>query len=183
MKRPTFYEILQVASDASFEVISSAYRTIMSKLRKHPDLGGDADEAARINEAYETLSDPSRRARYDTELAKRGGAEDENSPASVERRRVPRHAVDTTVSYCISHDQNWYSARVKDVSILGIRIQSHQPFREGQQLVIAPTNLASPAIHGTVRWRRMFHPSWFERIYEAGIEFSDQITDIDERIS
>jgi len=183
MKKTNYYKILQVASDASPEVITSAWRTIMSKLKKHPDLGGNQEEAVLINEAYETLSNPVRRAKYNVELVTKETDETTASETVLERRRVPRHDVDTTVSYCISHDQNWYSARVKDISILGIRLQSHEPFKEGQKLVIAPTNLASPAIHGMVRWKRMFHPSTFERVYEAGIEFFDQITDIEDRIS
>lgn len=185
MSKRSYYDILQVARDASQEVISSAYRTIMSRLRKHPDLGGDTDEAASINEAYETLSDTKRRAEYDGAL---GDAPLKFSSiirehGKRERRRVPRRDVNAVVSFCIGHDQNWHSARVKNVSILGIRLQSHEPFEVGQHLIIVPSNLAAMAIHGTVRWKRMFHPSNFERVYEAGIEFSDQITDIDDRIS
>lgn len=62
------YHVLQVAHDASSEVICAAYRTVMSKLRAHPDLGGDASLAALINEAYDTLRDPGRRALYDASL-------------------------------------------------------------------------------------------------------------------
>lgn len=183
MKESTYYDILQVARDASPEVIASAYRTIMTKLKKHPDLGGRTDEAAVINEAYETLSDPSRRARYDEGLGGAGRDSGSENSSEVERRRVPRHGADATVSYCIGDSSEWGKARVKDVSTLGMRLQSRSPIDVGRHLIIAPANLAAPAIHGTVRWSRKFHPSMFERIYEAGIEFSDQITDIDERIS
>ena len=41
---------------------------MMSKLRLHPDLGGDTAGAALINEAYAVLSDPAKRARYDLQL-------------------------------------------------------------------------------------------------------------------
>ena len=67
--RCDFYKLLQVQPDASVEVIEAAYRTVMHRLRKHPDLGGDHALAALINEAITTLRDPARRAEYDRALA------------------------------------------------------------------------------------------------------------------
>jgi hypothetical protein len=66
--RRNFYRLLQVQPDAPVEVIRAAYRTIMLKLKKHPDLGGSDLDASDLNEAYEVLSDPKRRAAYDKEL-------------------------------------------------------------------------------------------------------------------
>ena len=60
-----FYHLLQVQLDASPEIIKASYRTIMGKLKFHPDLGGSPNMAILINEAYEVLSDPMQRARYD----------------------------------------------------------------------------------------------------------------------
>jgi curved DNA-binding protein CbpA len=60
-----YYQILHVAPDAPLEIIRSSYRTLMQKLRMHPDLGGDRDAAARINRAYNTLANPQQRAAYD----------------------------------------------------------------------------------------------------------------------
>lgn len=182
----TYYEVLQVSPDAATEVITSAYRTLMSKLRRHPDLGGDEKEASLINRAYEVLSDSGQRVAYDLTLVsnrsptvkRRKRRED-----FIEKRRAQRQPSNATVSYCVEHDARWYPARVRDFSKLGVRLQSHEPFFEGKHVVIAPTNVAATAFHGTVRWTRMFHPSVFERIYEAGIEFSDQISDIDQRLS
>jgi curved DNA-binding protein CbpA len=66
--RPNYYRILQVQPDALPEIIHASYRTMMRELKMHPDLGGSATQAALLNEAYETLSDPRRRAAYDEEL-------------------------------------------------------------------------------------------------------------------
>jgi hypothetical protein len=66
-----FYRILQVQPDASVEVIEASYRTLMQRLRMHPDLGGDHQDAALINEAFATLRDPVRRAAYDRMIAAR----------------------------------------------------------------------------------------------------------------
>jgi hypothetical protein len=66
--RPNYYRILQVQPDALPEIIHASYRTMMRKLKMHPDLGGSATQAALMNVAYETLNDPRRRAAYDEEL-------------------------------------------------------------------------------------------------------------------
>ncbi len=67
--RRNYYRILHVQPDAPLEVIHSSYRTMMKALRVHPDLGGDTLNAALINEAYQVLSSPERRIRYDDFLA------------------------------------------------------------------------------------------------------------------
>lgn len=71
--RRNYYRILQVQPDAHEAVIRTAYRTLMQKLRLHPDLGGDGATAALINEAYAVLSDPARRAEYDAQLGRGHG--------------------------------------------------------------------------------------------------------------
>lgn len=66
--RRNYYRILQVQPDAPTEIIRASYRTLMRELKKHPDLGGSTWDAEVLNEAYETLSNPQRRAAYDDEL-------------------------------------------------------------------------------------------------------------------
>ncbi len=62
-----YYDILGVGRDATGEQIKKAFRRIARTT--HPDAnGGDADSAAAFREAaeaYEVLSDPDRRRRYD----------------------------------------------------------------------------------------------------------------------
>lgn len=60
------YDILQVAPHAEPEVIESAYKRLARKY--HPDVNhaADAHERMRVlNQAYEILSNPTERARYD----------------------------------------------------------------------------------------------------------------------
>jgi hypothetical protein len=66
--RRNYYRVLHVQPDAPVEIIRTSYRTLMHRLRMHPDLGGDDWNAAVINEAFATLSDPAKRARYDATL-------------------------------------------------------------------------------------------------------------------
>jgi hypothetical protein len=63
--RRNYYRILQVQPDAPPEIIRASYRTMMLELKMHPDVGGSSSEAAMLNEAYEMLIDPERRAAYD----------------------------------------------------------------------------------------------------------------------
>lgn len=57
------YEELGVPKDADASTIKRAYRKRSSAA--HPDRGGDARAMTRINVAYDILSDPARRERYD----------------------------------------------------------------------------------------------------------------------
>ncbi len=66
--RRNHYRTLHVQPDAPFEVIKANYRTLMQKLKLHPDLGGDHWAAVHVNAAYAILSNPARRAAYDRKL-------------------------------------------------------------------------------------------------------------------
>ena len=66
--RRNYYRILRVQPDASAAVIRNNYRTLLQKLRLHPDLGGDHWNASLLNIAYNTLRHPHRREAYDQEL-------------------------------------------------------------------------------------------------------------------
>ena len=67
-----YYEILEVSKNASKEVIEKAYKVLAKKY--HPDLQNSENKSIAeqkmklINEAYEILSDDSKRQEYDNEL-------------------------------------------------------------------------------------------------------------------
>jgi DnaJ domain len=65
------YEVLQVSPEASIEVIRAAYRALARAY--HPDVNADPEATPhmrRLNAAYQVLSDPDRRARYNAALAR-----------------------------------------------------------------------------------------------------------------
>jgi len=70
--RRNHYRVLHVQPEAPMEVIRASYRTMMGRLRGHPDLGGNTAEAAMVNDAWAVLSDPLRRAAYDRALRAAG---------------------------------------------------------------------------------------------------------------
>lgn len=86
--RRNHYRILHVQPEAPEAVIRASYRTIMQRLRAHPDLGGDYRVAAQINEAYAVLTDPARRAAYDAELGLRHPRRPGTAPETVQAREA-----------------------------------------------------------------------------------------------
>ncbi len=67
MAKRDYYEVMGVSKTASDDELKKAYRTLAKKY--HPDLNGGDKECEEkfkeVNEAYEVLSDPQKRARYD----------------------------------------------------------------------------------------------------------------------
>ncbi|GGI09255.1 molecular chaperone DnaJ [Egicoccus halophilus] len=60
---PDLYDLLDVPRDASAEDIKRAYRR--QARQHHPDAGGDEETFKQLTHAYQVLSDPQKRARYD----------------------------------------------------------------------------------------------------------------------
>jgi len=91
-----FYELLEVASDASLDDIKRAFRREIAKY--HPDkvqhLGKEFQEiaarkAAELTRAYKTLTDPAARAEYDAEEEGQPSAQARPSPAPPSSPATP----------------------------------------------------------------------------------------------
>ena len=64
-----YYEILEVSKDANQDEIKKAYKKLAKKF--HPDINkesGAEEKFKKINEAYEVLSDETKRKEYDQKL-------------------------------------------------------------------------------------------------------------------
>lgn len=58
-----YYNILGVSRSANQDEIKKAYRKLA--LEYHPDRGGDTEKFKEVNEAYQVLSNPQKKAQYD----------------------------------------------------------------------------------------------------------------------
>ncbi|RYD65743.1 MAG: J domain-containing protein [Verrucomicrobiaceae bacterium] len=63
------YQTLGVSSDAKYDAIRAAYRSLAVK--HHPDKGGDPLLFQAIQEAYEVLSDETKRREYNASFRKK----------------------------------------------------------------------------------------------------------------
>lgn len=105
-KEKNYYEMLEIAKDASLEEIKKAYRKMA--MRYHPDRhqGEDIKKSATmvfvaIAAAYEILKTPETRAKYDTKLrAQAAGIQDAQSTESSTRTNNYRTKQEQFRDFC-----------------------------------------------------------------------------------
>jgi curved DNA-binding protein CbpA len=83
----TYYIVLGVARDASFEAIRQAFRARARQYHPDAGTGSSVERFRQVVDAYETLSDPARRRAYDRSLA--GSRWQPMSPQHVGVRFAP----------------------------------------------------------------------------------------------
>lgn len=87
-----YYKILEVDKNASSEVIEKAYKTLAKKYHpdlQEPNMKQKAEEKLKlINEAYEILSNPISRAKYDETLKQTEISEEDYNKLSEENRNL-----------------------------------------------------------------------------------------------
>lgn len=79
-KSKDYYKVLGVSRDADAKTIKKAFRTAAKQA--HPDKGGTEAKMAAVNEAYEVLSNPELRQRFDN-------GDDPNDPSSQQGGPFP----------------------------------------------------------------------------------------------
>src|SRR5689334_24748348 len=87
-----YYDLLGVEADAPVADIRAAYRERKAEVSERDDDDAKADAAA-LNKAWNVLSDPYQRGRYDERLAEGDddeGDDDEDVEAPAPRARAPR---------------------------------------------------------------------------------------------
>lgn len=111
-----YYEILEVNECASQEVIEKVYKIFIKKY--HPDLYKDnqklemEEKIKTINEAYETLSDPEKRKKYDETIE-----EERKNKYQEEFNNMNTSKNDTTKQYQKDEDEVNYDRNNKEENI------------------------------------------------------------------
>eukprot|EP00928_Gymnodinium_smaydae_P083110 TRINITY_DN66371_c0_g1_i1.p1 TRINITY_DN66371_c0_g1~~TRINITY_DN66371_c0_g1_i1.p1 ORF type:complete len:573 (+),score=62.66 TRINITY_DN66371_c0_g1_i1:67-1719(+) len=85
-----FYGILGVTPAFTAEALRLAFKR--QALRQHPDKGGSKEAFHQIMLAYETLSDPHERARYDRRMARKASSHAGNAPLHTADQRKRKRA-------------------------------------------------------------------------------------------
>jgi len=99
---PTHYDALQLSRGASMDDVRAAYRRLARE--HHPDrAGADGQAMARINQAYQVLSDPGRRAQYDQRLDSRP------APRMPGRVVLPGQRGRTRLAWALAGLARWWS--------------------------------------------------------------------------
>jgi curved DNA-binding protein len=114
-----YYEVLGVPRDADQDAIRRAYRKLARKY--HPDVNSDSDAEDRfkeLGEAYEVLSDPEKRERYDRLGANWRQQEQEAPDANFEEffRRQGFGSDDTRFEFSDDLFERLFGGRVGDAA-------------------------------------------------------------------
>jgi curved DNA-binding protein CbpA len=174
--RRNYYRLLQVQPDAPVEVIRASFRALLKDLKQHPDLGGSNSAAALLNEAYQTLSDPKRRADYDRRLLGRYTRKDlagqpirtEPTVTTQTRRALARTPQNAGITYWLRSDSAPGEGTMIDMSPEGMRFVCERPIEpESAIRIIGPDFRAAGAVKNC---RAIEHQG--KRRYSIGILFT-----------
>lgn len=168
-----YYKILEVDRDASAEVIEKAYKTLVKKY--HPDLQEsnmkeEAEEKIKlINEAYEILSNPDSRAKYDMTLKQKEISEEDFSKFSDENKREQEHQkqyeeqLEYEKQLQRAREKAYHDAYIQDLKNRGYKIKYKKTpkdyFKNFIALVITIAILL-------ILWQVPFIHNFFIKMYE-----------------
>lgn len=101
----TFYDVLQVTPNAEPEIITAAHNSLIQRF--YPDKNSGNPESENylkiINRAYEVLSDPEKRARYDASIA---AADDVKAGQATIQKSTPAPATEQVAPACADESVN-----------------------------------------------------------------------------
>lgn len=135
-ERRNLYRLLHLQPDAPLELVRENYRTLMTKLARHPDLGGDHWNAASLGAAYTTLKDPKKRAAYDRDLLKKYHLHDLSRGSAAAR---PERAAQPPGLDPIGNQRNYYR-------VLGLQHDAPTPVVEAAYRALRSSSTSAQEI-------------------------------------
>lgn len=125
MEQPTLYDELGLPKTCTSAEIKHQYR-ILAQIH-HPDKGGDEEKFKKIKLAYEILSDPAKRAHYDS-------TGEHYDDANIDNEVVNR------ISNMISHFTQQINPEVDDL-ILRMKVDIHQAQHQVNNAILECNNV------------------------------------------
>lgn len=114
------YDTLNLASTATQEEIKVAYRRAAQQA--HPDKGGSVDDMAAVNKAYEVLSDPERRAKYDA-TGQDSDANSDHQRAQMALAQILTAAIAAGARDPVRHARSILDNQHKEASLHKVRVE------------------------------------------------------------
>lgn len=176
MEQQDYYQVLEISPKADPAIVKAAYYTHLKALKKHPDLGGDHEEAILLNEAYEILGDSEKRRAYDKQFLK-GMASEASAPEpnpfvpDHESRKSPRVCFQNRFRFRRKSNSHWYEAQFRDLSLTGACFRTQEKFKAGEAFDLDISDNPSVQIQAKVRWVRLVPQRFGAPVYEGGVEF------------
>ena len=117
MEEKNYYDWLEISKKASPEVIEKAYKALVKKY--HPDLQeGDKSEAEeiikKINEAYDVLSDPIKKADYDATLVDESVSQEDYDKLQQELNNLKHNINDDSYQDYTQTNNDYYEQPLND---------------------------------------------------------------------
>lgn len=131
-----YYDILQINQNASPEIIEKAYKTLAKKY--HPDLQEasnkkEAEEILKeINEAYEILSNPEKKALYDQNLKNETISQEDVDKIKKEEQELEfrKQQIQYQEQMEQARQKAYHDAYIQDLKNRGYRIKYKKSLKE-----------------------------------------------------
>ena len=89
MDELNYYELLEISPNASLEVIKAAYKAQSKKYHPDNNESGNQEMMKKLNEAYDTLTNPLKKSEYDNKIKYAKHSQISNENAEVEMEEKP----------------------------------------------------------------------------------------------
>ncbi len=164
-----YYDILQINQNASPEIIEKAYKTLAKKY--HPDLQEEnnkkeAEEILKeINEAYEILSNPDKKALYDQNLKNETISQENYDKMYVQNEELEykKRQLQYQEQMEQARQKAYHDAYIQDLKNRGYRIKYKKSIKDYLKGIIS---IIIVIIILILLWHVPFIQNFFMNLYE-----------------